>query len=256
MRRWLLLPLLCDRQRESRHSPAKVSVPRWVSVKVYSVGVAADRREVCAAVATSVLTAPMLAAASRVTVRLSLPDVPVRVSSSVTLKLTLFSVSAVCSGGFIVKVCDWLLPLMATTGVRAAGSRTRQAQGRHAAPADRAAWCRSPGISDGSTVIGGAAGVASGPFGLLTVAVLLISAPGACTLSTVTSNTTVTRAARGHGDARDRDQALVVVAAGRRRERAGRACGNRNEAGEGGICRDVIGDRHAGARRDRRTRSA
>ena len=47
-----------------------------------------------------------------------------------------------------------------------------------------------PGTNDGNTVTGRADGVASGPLGLVTVAWLLINAPGD-TLSTVTSNTTV-----------------------------------------------------------------
>src|SRR5262245_22336522 len=47
-----------------------------------------------------------------VTVRLVLPVLPLRASSRFTVKLPGFSVSAVCSAGFSVKVCDWLLPLM------------------------------------------------------------------------------------------------------------------------------------------------
>ena len=61
---------------------------------------------VCDAVAMSVVVAPMVLRRVTVMVRLLLPDVPVRSISRFTLKLTLFSVSAVCSGTFIVKVCD------------------------------------------------------------------------------------------------------------------------------------------------------
>jgi len=53
------------------------------------------------------------------------------------------------------------------------------------------------GISDGFTVICGAAGLFSGPLGLLTVAVLLMNSPGAVPAITVTSNTTFTELLAG-----------------------------------------------------------
>ena len=59
------------------------------------------------------VAAPMVLHSVTLTVRFWLVAAPERASSRFTLKLPVFSVSAVCSGAFRVNVCDWLLPLMA-----------------------------------------------------------------------------------------------------------------------------------------------
>ncbi len=87
MLRWLLPPLLLLTTSENTVPTGMASTAGGVSVNVYAVGVAAMGEMVCAVVAMSVVTAPMVLRSVTVMVRLSLLDVPVRFSNSVTLKL-------------------------------------------------------------------------------------------------------------------------------------------------------------------------
>ncbi len=112
MLRWLLFPLLLLTTSVKVAFAGIARVPVGVNVKEYAVGVGDMGEMVCDAVATSVVMAPIVLRNVTVTVRLLFPDVPLRAINRVTLKLTLFSVSALCSGTFMVNVCDWLLPLM------------------------------------------------------------------------------------------------------------------------------------------------
>src|SRR5688572_22402425 len=128
------------------------------------------------------------------TVRFWLVAAPERASNRFTLKLPEFSASAVCSAGARMKVCDWLLPLMARPAWMPVG---RVRDRRCWAPLHRYS-CLVPlnATCDGDTGTTGATGAASGPLGLLTVAVLAMFEPGE-TLATMTSNTTVTEPLAG-----------------------------------------------------------
>src|SRR5688572_27115106 len=88
-----------------------------------------------------------------------------------------------------MKVCDWLLPLIARPACVPVG---RVRDRRCCAPLQRYN-CLVPlsAICDGDTCTVGALGAASGPFGLLTVAVFAMFEPGE-TFATITSKTTVT----------------------------------------------------------------
>src|SRR5690349_20496308 len=127
MLRLELLLLLLFTTSENTVPAGMASAPTGVNVYVYMVTLVDMLAIDCDAVATVVVTPPMVLRSVTATVRVVLPLVPVRATSRFTVKLPLFSVSGACSGTFIVNVRFWLFPLMPMAGCGPLGrSRVRR----------------------------------------------------------------------------------------------------------------------------------
>ena len=110
--------------------------------------------------------------------------------------------------------------------------------------ADRRTWCRCSGISEGFTTSWARPGCSPAPFGLLSVAVLLMFVPGSVPATTVTSNTTVTELLAGTVMPETFTMPLPLAPAGAARKRAGGAGRNGHEAAERHVVGHIVGQRH------------
>ena len=101
------------------------------------------------------------------------------------------------------------------------------------------------GIADGETISVGAAGVASGPPGLFTVAVLSIGVAGGVPAAMRASNTIDDAAVRGHGDVADVDAARAVRAGAGARRRVDGARRNADDRERAELGGEVVDDADA-----------